>query len=89
MNSCSFSNYTNSQWVDSTVLQNPLPDQPVSSTGYVSNYGKYASGFINPEYGFWKEMNGQAALTGPQLALAMNDTYSQFNTQGIFNGKRF
>lgn len=57
MTSCAFSNFTNSQWLDSTILSNPLPDQAVTSTGYVENYRKYATGFINPEYGFWKVKN--------------------------------
>ena len=62
MNVCSFSSLTYSQWLNNTILANPLDDQTVTSEGYVLNYGKYATGWITPEYGYWKNMNKKQAL---------------------------
>ena len=63
---CSFSNLTYNQWMDSTILNNPADWQDslklANSTGYVKNFGKYATGWITPEYGFWKEMNNETPL---------------------------
>lgn len=92
-NYVSFSNLTYNQWLNGTILANPTSWQEqfgfANSTGYVTNYGKYATGWINPEYGFWKEMNNMPAL--PQISYhdAMDQTYYAFNTSGLYNGKKF
>lgn len=86
---CAFSNLTNSQWLEADLLWNPLPGQTVKSHGYVINYGDYATGWITPEYGYWKEMNGLDALVGDQYTEAIYDSYLMFNTSGIFNGVIF
>lgn len=89
----SFSNLTYSQWLNGTILANPTPWQEelgfANSTGYVTNYGKYATGWINPEYSFWKEMNGQPPLPEIDYQVAMDQTYFAFNTSGLYNGKKF
>ena len=86
---CAFSNLTNSQWLEADLLWNPLPGQTVTSQGYVINYAGYATGWITPEYGFWKMMNGLTALAGDAYKEAIFDTYQMFNTSGIFNGVIF
>lgn len=42
------------EWQESLLLAN--------STGYVKNFGKWATGWITPEYGYWKEMNQETPI---------------------------
>ena len=55
---CSFSNLTYSQWYDGAILGNPLPGQLGSDEGYVMFYGDHATGWITPEYYYWRSYNG-------------------------------
>ena len=59
---CSFSNITYNQWLDGTILANPLPGAVATSDGYVMHYGKYANGWITPEYSYWRSMNDEIPL---------------------------
>ena len=52
-------------------------------------YGKYATGWINPEFGYWKYKNDLTALADDDYTTAMFDTHQMFNTSGIFNGVIF
>ena len=53
----------------------------MTSDGYVLNYGKYVSGWITPEFGFWKNMNNKTGLSEADFPAAMANTYKLMNTQ--------
>lgn len=86
---CAFSNLTYSQWLNGSVLKNPLSDQNVTSTGYVLNYGNLASGWITPEYNYWREQNDITGMQFEEFEEAINQTYYAFNISGLYNGKKF
>ena len=89
LTACPFSKIIYSQWVDGTVLRNPLPGQIPTSLGYVINYGDYATGWITPEYGYWKTHNGLPLLSGTDLQTAIDETYAYLNPNELFNGKKW
>ena len=72
---CAFSNLTYSQWLDNAVLNYPLNSAKDGSSGYVMRYSPYSSGWITPEYGFWRSMNEIDPLSDTDFAPAMADTY--------------
>ena len=53
------------------------------------HYGDYASGWITPEYGFWKAMNDLDAVPAEDYESAIAATYYAFNTTGLFNAGMF
>ena len=73
---CSFSNLTYNQWLDGTILKNPLSDDTEGTTnGYVMHYGDYATGWITPEYSYWRMKNDLGALPAEKYADAIAQTY--------------
>ena len=54
---CAFSNITYSQWLDGTVLLNPLPGQVVTDNSYQRNYpySLYTQLPIAPELSYWSQ----------------------------------
>ena len=86
---CSFSNLTYNQWLDNTILANPLPGLEGSTDGYVDYYGEYATGWITPEYGFWRAYNDLETLAEADYLSAIDQTYQAFNISGLFNGKKY
>ena len=87
---CSFSNLTYNQWLDGTILGNPLSGGPEGTTdGYVMHYGNYSTGWITPEYSFWKTMNDLDALPAEDYTYAIEQTYFAFNISGLYNGKKY
>ena len=53
------------------------------------NYGAYATGWITPEYGFWKNMNDIQALDSEKYLTAMIDTYDILSVRCLYNAKAF
>ena len=47
----------------------------INSTGYVLNYPDYVSGWITPEFGYWKDMNDQPGLSSSEYQDAHDLTY--------------
>ena len=71
--------------MNNTILANPLDDQTVTSEGYVLNYGKYATGWITPEYGYWKNMNKKQALAEAEYLEAIDKTYEYLTVRELYN----
>ena len=86
---CAFSAFTNNQWLDASILKNPLPGQEVISTAYNINYAKYTQNWVSPEYGFWRDENDEYPLDPADYEEALEQTYYAFNVSGLFNGKKF
>lgn len=53
------------------------------------NYGDHATGWITPEYGYWKTHNGLPLLSGDNLQTAIDETYAYMNPNELFNGKKW
>ena len=84
---CSFSNLTYNQWFNGTILKDPISSG--KTDGYVMHYGDYASGWITPEYGFWKAMNELDNLPAEDYEAAIEMTYTIFNTTGLYSAGFF
>ena len=61
----------------------------MNSTGYVLNYGNLASGYITPEYSYWRDANKINPMPYTEFEEAINQTYYAFNVSGLYNGKKF
>ena len=59
------------------------------STGYVQNFEGYATGWINPEYGYWKNMNNMPGLPERDYQDATDLAYFNLSMTGLYNGKKF
>ena len=53
------------------------------------NYGSYATGWITPEYGYWKNKNNLQALSSNDYLTAMIDTYDLLSVRCLYNNKAF
>ena len=90
LDKCAFSNLTYAQWLNGTILQNPLENQVVTSDGYVKNYSPYSNFWIEPEYHYWREQNGLSGLDPLVATFATKQTYYSFNTTtGLYSQKNF
>ena len=56
-------------------MNHTQPEIKVESNGYVLNYADYVSGWITPEFGYWKDMNEQPGLSLADYPDALNITY--------------
>ena len=61
----------------------------MTSNGYALNYAKYATGWITPEFGFWKNKNGVQGLSETEFPNAMEQTYKLMNVLTFFNRNAF
>ena len=57
----------------------------IKSYGYVLNYPDYVSGWITPEYGFWKDMNNVSGLSDADFPEAMWYTQLYMSAWEFFN----
>ena len=92
VNYCAFSNLTNTQWLDQTVLKKPMPgqsgfpDETEFGQGYAFYYKDYVQNWITPEYGYWRYKNGYDPLEeGQQFDDAINITYAYFTIEEIYS----
>ena len=53
------------------------------------HYEDYSTGWITPEYSFWRYMNDKKALPDLDFTSAIDQTYFAFNVSGLYNGKKF
>ena len=53
------------------------------------HYGDYATGWITPEFSYWRQMNEYDAVTAGNYVEAIDQTYFAFNISGLYNGKKY
>ena len=53
------------------------------------HYANYTSGWITPEYSYWKKMNDIDALPIADYQSAIEQTYFAFNSSGLYNSKKY
>ena len=53
------------------------------------HYGDYATGWITPEYSYWRMKNDYDALPAENYTDAIAQTYYAFNISGLYNGKKY
>ena len=65
---------TYNQWLNGTILANPLSGSGTTD-GYVMHYKDYATGWITPEYSYWRMKNDKGALPDEDYQYAISQTY--------------
>ena len=53
------------------------------------HYGDHATGWITPEYSYWRMKNDKEALPAGDYQYAIEQTYFAFNISGLYNGKKY
>ena len=82
---CAFSNLTYNQWLTGAVLVDPpIPQWNVVSTGYVEQFAGYSNFTVSPELNFYANLSDTQEPT-----LFPEDVYQSFNDSGLYNPKIF